>query len=158
MSFKPIYGYSGDHPVLDFQGVKPVCMESPNPHPMWDFVPSWVEQASYEVSAGEITVTKSDPPSSTSAWVDGDFYMVYTGQNKINFSVTYGGGAMAGHAYLWIVKPVVYPDGGLHIGAPDPTSGTLDVPYYRYRLRVYLIVNGYDSSAGIWAKLSIGFS
>lgn len=167
MAFKPIYGYSGDHPVLDFPGVKPVCMESPNPHPMWTYRLLGSEDQFYpynagiSISPGEVTASKtsSGEYEQLGFWAGVVLYLVYTGLRTINLSLTSSrsDNVPQVQGYMQVEGVQVPPRFDLGVGVQDwPQSCERTVPYYRYALK--FAIGAGDSDIGDWVKLSIGFS
>lgn len=175
MALKPIYGYSGNFPVLDFIGnpsvdpVIPVCMESPNPHPMWtyrelgpsDDPPFYPYNGSVSVSPGEVTASKTrdNEDGQHGFWIMVQLYLVYTGLNTINLSLTSSRSDNFSQVqgYMQVEGVQVPPIFDLGIGVQDwPQSCERTVPYYRYALR--FAIGAGNSDIGDWVKLSVSFS
>lgn len=163
MALKPIYGYSGDHPVLDYDGTLPVCMESPNPHPMWSFVPLPPDDgyntfnSYFTVSEGLVQMHEEQELYEHAYVFYGtcQVYMVYTGKPKLKLTSC---GSNIGTPWMKVkvlVEGVVM---GTHIFTTEnwPESKVFDVPYYRYSLWVYM--QEWDSLQGLaWVGLQIEF-
>jgi hypothetical protein len=171
MAFKPIYGYSGDHPVLNYAGTTPVCM---NPY-AYSFNVYINNGCGVTGHTGEIQAI------STGVYVGGMagavwIPMLYAGTGTLSFTLTASSILAAYNVFsasvgLYFGDPF---DGGTLISSvllgystqPQqwfPLSASLDVPYYRYRLYVVLTGNvdpneypGNVVPAGEWIKLSIG--
>lgn len=158
MAHKLIYGFSGNNLALDFAGSNLVCMESPNPHPPWSAVELYTPvRCTWSASEGEITAF-SNVSGAASFEVALDVFLVYTGVGTINCSVTKssdctsansnGGCRVNGSGYF----------GTFNVTTPGTNSGTMPVPYYRYRLRFALGGGGQNITTSSWAKLSVSFS
>ena len=168
MALQLIYGVAG-RPVLDYAGSQGVLMHSPNPHAPGTNAVVSSENAGVVSSAAEITVTALATPGYF-FWY-GDIFMVHPrGYSILSFTFSWGAGVR------WADPRTGYAQGearrlveGETVGGEDGiltftnhgdtvTTGILAVPYYRYRLRVYLGGLAYYASADAWVKLAVALS
>lgn len=165
MGYTPVWGVAGG-PVLNFEGTHVVAMESPNPHADWSFVnvsDYYPHYATQTISAGEMLL---HPDRSGSFTFSGsiDFFLTYDGNANINCALSWSNSSNVGHVYAecrrLINGATVGGSGGLIVlQTGGSTSGRFAVPYYRYRLRLYLIAYGMPSmTPADWIKLTVTLS
>jgi hypothetical protein len=168
MSLKIIGGVNG-RPILNYAGTEWVAMESPNPHAPGTNTVRTSTNAGVVSSASEITVTALATPGEF-FW-NGDIFMVHPrGNGTLNFTFSWGTGVRRatpqtgyaqGTAQRVIAGNTVGGSGGILSFTnfpPEATTGSLAVPYYRYRLRVNLGGSAYYASSDAWVKLTITLS
>lgn len=172
MSFKPIYGYSGDHPVPDFPGVKPVSMESPCPFIHGELQ---ITLESYCAASGNAAAVKIVSSGTQYVGIGCEAWQPRLYKGVANLALTLSASSFfsnAGTNYSCLVSAYIGdPNNGgtfvssLLLGWDDATSswksktGSFPVPYYRYRF--YVVITGnfgpnYDAiPAGEWVELAI---
>jgi len=150
MGQTPVWGWAAG-PVLNFAGTGPTAMESPNPHAPWSYEEINRTSCSLSVSAGEVLVTSSATvPNYFGATLD--LFLVYTGAGTINLSLTNSGTSGGANGGCRVNGDGDYGTFAVTAGSP----ATMNVPYYRYRIR--FAIGGYAASTTAWVKLAISFS
>lgn len=165
MGYTPVWGVAGG-PVLNFEGTHVVAMESPNPHADWSFVN--VEDyfpylATQTISAGEMLL---HPDRSGTFTFSGliDFFLTYDGNANINCALSWSNSSnlsyVGAECRRLINGATVGGSGGIiALQKGGSTSGSFAVPYYRYRLRLYLAATGVASvTPADWIKLTVTLS
>lgn len=149
MAFQPIYGYSGDHPVLNYAGTTPICMEPYLHTPGLPENPFHYDSEVLVVSANTIHVSRSD---NGFAYGQADFFYLYTGTASKTVTLTYGGNwsSLSGGADLSVGGAGI--NVSLALKKNGPTSLSFNVPYYRYS--VLLSITG-TAEAAAWAQVTI---
>ena len=153
MAFQPIYGYSGDHPVLNYYSNLPVCME-PYPYTSGSPINGWVyDDEILTLSQNTVRVTSS---SIGNFYGSADIPYLYTGAASKTATLTYslGGGKCEVVVDLYVGGVA----GGDYIywDSYDDASGSYDsltVPYYRYKISIFIL--GRAGGAGAWAQVTI---
>jgi len=154
MAFQPIYGYSGNHPVLDYNSNIPVCME-PFPYTPGAPVNGWVYGSEIlTLNQNTVRVTTS---TSGSFFADASIYYLYTGTATRTATLTYS--LPDGHCEATVTRLVGssgVSGGHAYWSSYDYASGSstnLTIPYYRYGFSIFL--NGYAATAGDWVQVTI---
>lgn len=150
--------------MLNYAGTEPVAMESPNPHADWSYEnvnSSYPDNATQSVTAGEFIIHPASVawPYTFNGFVD--VFLTYTGAATINVALSWSNSAhfyyVQGEARRIILDNTVGGgDGIIWMTDTSSTSGSFAVPYYRYRLRLYIYASGNTNlTTADWVKLAV---
>lgn len=160
-----VTGFDGSSLCLDYPGTSLVLMTTPCPYALWDYENVSTVRGDLTFSGGEITLT-CNTAGTYLAYGFFDLLMLLTevgGTKKLTltFNLTKTPGA---HIFARCSsEPLigVYGDyQSVLVESDGETTGTMNVPWYRYRLTCYLelsFVYPY-SAVGDWAKVAITLS
>lgn len=158
MSYMPVYGYSGDHPVRfdSYLDSLPVRMVSPNPYPPWTFLDLGSVNCTPTVSAGTIRITADGLANTVASTIR--VYMVYAGvlniTAEINTSMAFASSYVISSSSASSVVDTQYI---VKATPPDsnPSSAVVGVPWYRYRLRFEIQGNKTGMTASDYVEITI---
>lgn len=153
MAYKPVYGYATSNPVTKLDGT-PVVMVSPKPFSQWDYAKS-ESNATVTAGSGFAKATATSGAGISGSAVS--FSMLYVGTGTLTFAVTSSTVYAIGSA---VIRTYVESDvigGPLTITVGGTTSGTLSVPYYRYRILINFSITG-TWVAGDWVNVAVTLS
>lgn len=135
MAFKPIYGWSGNHPVLDYAGTTPVCMESPCPFFEGEFELNGSAPSGWSVSNSGLTTRVTATTNDAGLSLSGFIHLFYKGNANVTFDFTCASTLTKALAcYLSVGLKSVATGSSLYFKnySPELYTGSLAVPWYRY--------------------------
>lgn len=157
MALTPVFGVA-DGPVLNYAGTDVIAMESPCPYADWQGLAQTLTRCSISLNSAWIKITATSTGSEdASSYVE--LFKNYTGTGTITVTITSNRSA-SDISFFGATKVDGTRRGptlslGKHVSG-YPVSGTLAVPYYRYRIECQPAIT--NRVSGDWLRVDFAFS